>query len=170
MASNVNVQSDGGFHNGIYDSARPDNVTNKVKKMICSFFKCSSDALHFDLINVEIPTNSHDCGVFVVAMATELAFGGDPDSCHRDMKKMRQHLKACLEEGTMRHFPTLGLRRVAHGSRVRRTILERVFCIASCRMPNEKNRAMILCDHCNALFHIDCVKHRRFIFLLLELL
>lgn len=160
VASNINVQSAGGWHNdavGIYDSGRPSNVTNTVKKMICSFFKCSSDALRFDLINVETQTNSHDCGVFAVAMATELALGGDPASCRWDTKKMRQHLKACLEKGTMVHFPTIGRRRIALGSRVRRTVLERVFCIASCRMPNEKNRAMISCDRCKAWFHIDYV-------------
>lgn len=84
VASNVNIQSAGGFHNdvvGIYDSGRPANVTNKVKQMICSLFKCPSDALHFDMINVETQTNFHDCGVFAVAMATELALGGDPATC-----------------------------------------------------------------------------------------
>ena len=114
--------------------------------------------LHFDLINVETQTNSHDCGVFAVAMATELALGGDPASVRWDTKKMRQHLKSCLEEGTMRHFPMLGRRRVALGARVRQTVLERVFCIASCRMPNDKNRAMISCDCCKAWFHIDCME------------
>ena len=161
VASNIDVQSAGGSHNdtvGIYDSGRPSNVTKKATKMICSFFKCSSDALHFDLINVETQTNTHDCGVFAVAMATELALGGDPASCRWDTKKIRQHLKTCLEEGTMRRFPTLGQRRVAFGARVRHTVREEVFCISSCRMPNESDRAMISCDSCKAWFHIDCVK------------
>ena len=58
----------------------------------------------------------------------------------------------------MRRFPTLRQRRVAFGARVRHTVREEVFCISSCRMPNESDRAMISCDSCKAWFHIDCVK------------
>ena len=46
--------------------------------MICSFFKCSSDALHLDLVNVQTRPNTYDCGVFAVAIATELVFEMDP--------------------------------------------------------------------------------------------
>ena len=101
-----------------------------MKKMTCSFFKCSSEAVHFDIINVETQPNSHDCGVFAVPMATKLALGGDPAVCRWDTNIMR-HLKVCLEEGAMNNFPTLGRRRVALGSRVRRTVLERIIILHS---------------------------------------
>ena len=61
VASNVNSKE--GFYNdtvGIYDSGRPSNVSNSMKRMICSFFKCYYDAIHFELVNVETQRNSHN--------------------------------------------------------------------------------------------------------------
>ena len=129
-------------------SARPADVADPTKRMICSFFKCSLDAIHFDLINVETQLNSYDCGVLAIANATELALGRDPVVCRWDTTRMRQHLKSCLEKGLMNSFPMLGTRRITLGSRVRHTILEKVYCIPKCRMPNDKGEAMISCDKC----------------------
>ena len=55
----------------------------------------------------------------------------------------------------MRCFPTLGKRRIPFGSRVRSTGLERLYC--TCRMPNDKTKAMIACDKWHGWFHNDCV-------------
>ena len=63
---------------------------------------------------------------------------------------MRAHLKLCLEEGTIKHFPILGKRRVPFGSRICKTI---VYCVLSCRMPNVKQKAMIACDYCHTWYH-----------------
>ena len=48
VASNIDVHSEGGFHNdivSIYDSARPSEIADSVKRAICSFFKCTSHGL-----------------------------------------------------------------------------------------------------------------------------
>ena len=159
VTSNINVQTGGGSHDtvGIYDSARPSSISNKTKMMVCSFFKSASNAIHFDVINVETQPNSYDCGVLSIANATELALGKDPVLCCWDIRKIRQHLKVCLEEGVMKRFPTLGRRRIPLGAGVRHTVLEKVYCIPACRMPNDKNKAMIFCDKCHGWFHYDCV-------------
>ena len=120
-------------------------------------FKCLSDAVHFDFVNVPTQRNSYNCGVLSIAMATELALGHDPATCQWDTANMRPHLKACFEQGMMTPFPTLGRLRVPLGSRVRHTVLEKVYCIPSCRMPNEKKRGMIFCDTCHSWFHFPCV-------------
>ena len=163
VASNIDVSSLGGRGScndtvALYDSARPIHVNQTTKQMICTFFKTSADAIHFDIVNVETQHNSHDCGVYAIANATELALGGDPALCRWDHSVMRTHLKACLEKGEMKCFPTLGKRRIPIGSRIRSTSLEKVYCIASCRMPNNKQRPMIACDNCNIWYHKDCVK------------
>ena len=75
----------------------------------------SSDAISFELVNVETQQNSYDCGVLAIANATELAFGRDPVVCRWDSNRVRQHLKSCLEEGVMKGFSTLGKRRVPLG-------------------------------------------------------
>ena len=54
----------------------------------------------------------------------------------------------------MSRFPT-GRRRIPFGSCVRKSKLEKLHCI--CRMPNDKERAMIACDQCKGWFHKDCM-------------
>lgn len=161
VVSNINVQSAGSSHSdavAIYDSARPTDVAFELKKIICSFFKCMADAIRFDLVNVETQKNSFDCGILSIAMATELVAGNDPAGYHWDTAKMRPHLLACFEQGSMTPFPKLGRRRIPFGSRVRVSVLEKVFCIPTCRMPNDKDRGMTSCDSCPGWFHFDCVQ------------
>ena len=64
---------------------------------------------------------------------------------------------SCLEIGKMTSFPKLGTRKIAFGSRSRRTVMEKVYCIPRCRMPNDKSKSMILCDRCGGWFHHKCV-------------
>ena len=57
----------------VYDSGRPTTVSTDVTTSVCSFFKCMSDKITFDIMNVSPQTNAHDCGVYAIAFATELA-------------------------------------------------------------------------------------------------
>ena len=124
VCSNIDTK-DGGCRDSIsyYDSARPTCLSTKVKETICSFYKCKANTLHFDIVNIEGQMNSYDCGVYAVAIATELAFKNDPTLCRWDCPKMRPHLLQCLENGKMSRFPTIGKRRIAFGSRVRKSYL-----------------------------------------------
>lgn len=161
VVSNINVQCAGSAHRdvvAVYDSARPAGVAFELKKLICSFFKCMVDAIHFDLVNVETQKNSFDCGVLSIAMATELVTGSDPAGYYWDTSKMRPHLLTCLEQGSMTPFPKLGRRRVPFGSRIRVSSLEKVYCISTCRMPNDKDQGMTSCDSCPGWFHFSCVE------------
>ena len=154
-----NVTHEGGSISdavNIYDSGRATTVTSEVKKLICSFFKSSSDSIHFDLMNIQSQLNGSDCGLFALACATELAYGKDPVLCRWDCSMMRPHLIKCLEQGKMIEFPTDGRRRVPLGMRIRKSTTETIYC--TCRMPNvDKQRAMIKCDRCLKWFHKDCM-------------
>ena len=132
-------------------------MSSFVKKMVCSFYKCKSQAIHFDLVNVETQPNSYDCGVYAIANATELAYSLDPALCSWNQSMLRRHLKSCLEQGSISQFPKSGKRKIPFGSRVKHTVLERIYCVMSCRMPNDKMRAMIACDNCREWYHKDCV-------------
>ena len=79
---------------------------HQTKTMVCSFFKCSSDVLHFDLVNVGTQHNFYDCGVYAIANATELTLGRDLVVCRWDHGRNREHLKICLEEGVRKNFST----------------------------------------------------------------
>ncbi|XP_022087100.1 uncharacterized protein LOC110977363 [Acanthaster planci] len=61
-------------------------------------------------LQVQLPVmhpqrGSSDCGLFAVAYATEVAFGGRPELTVFDQKAMRKHLKCCLESQKMTPFP-----------------------------------------------------------------
>ena len=157
VASNVDVR-DGGCYSDvvcIYDSGRPTHISGSLKKMICSFFKCTYDTLRFDVMNVQAQPNGYDCGVYAIACATELAYGYDPVVSVWKDEVMRNHLLECLESGKLTRFPRLRERRIMLGTRVRKTQTVEVLCI--CRTMNEKTRPMIECESCLKWFHKDCM-------------
>ena len=139
---------------GYYDSGRPLTVSVKMRKTICSFLKCEAAFLNFDIVNVMEQPNTYDCGFSKCHRAG--IYECDPALCRWDCSNMRQHLLHGLEKGRMERFPTLGMRRVPFGSRIRKSISEEVLC--NCRMPNEKLRAMIQCDWCGKYYHMDCME------------
>ncbi len=92
-------------------------VRSSLKKMICSFYKSDAKYINFDVVNVEGQNNSHDCGVYALANAVELAIGGDPATCRWNSHggAMRSHLISCFESGKLTRFPQLGKRRIPLG-------------------------------------------------------
>ena len=157
LASNITI-SDGSslLHSvGIYDSLGLGSVSLSTKKQICSFVCPKCDTYLFDLMNIQRQSNSSDCGLFVIACATELVHGCDPVLCMWDCSQMRVHLLHCLEEKQMCRFPCTKRRRVPLGSRVKKSIREQIYCL--CRMPNDKTMGMTECTRCLKWFHNECV-------------
>ena len=48
---------------------------------------------------------SNSCGLFSIALATALAFECDLSKLEFVESDMRNHLKTCFEEGTIRMYP-----------------------------------------------------------------
>lgn len=131
-------------------------MSMEVKRQICSLYRCESDTVMFEIMNVMRQQNSYDCGIYALACATELIYDKDPTLCQWDTQRMRKHLETCLERGLMTCFPSSpSKKRVRLGSLVRKVLREKIFCI--CRQPNDRLRAMIQCDNCRKWFHEDCV-------------
>ena len=84
-----------------------------------------------------------------------LVHGFDPVVSEFDTKKMRPHLVERLENKSMRRFLIVKKRRVPFGSRVRKTVEVKIYCV--CRLPNDTTREMIECASCRMWFHIDCM-------------
>ena len=105
-------------------------------------------------MNIQMQPNSNDCGIFALACATELVHGFDPILCNWDVPKMRQHLLTSLENGFITRFPCTKERHVPFGSRVKKFTKEVLYC--TCRMPNDKIKAMICCDQCRKWYHKEC--------------
>ena len=68
--------------------------------------------------------------------------------------KMRQHLKKCLEQGSITMFPVKRMRR---GTKVKTTEQIPVYC--SCRMPELPQTKWIECSGCKEWYHAGtCIK------------
>ena len=128
-----------------------------IVRYVCSFFKPPRKcrAIRFDTMNIAGQKNSSDCGLHAIACATELVHGCDPVVSEFDTKKMRPHLIECLENKRMSRFPVVKKRRVPLGSRVRKTVEVKIYCV--CRLPNDPTREMIECVSCQVWFHLDCM-------------
>ena len=130
VVSNLNGKGESCLNTiSYYDSSRPLTITSNVIRIVCSFFKCESVTVTFDIVNVMHQSNSYDCGIFAIANATELAFKRDPALCNWDCGRMRKHLLTCFERGKMEQFPTIGKRRIPFGSQVRKSVNKAVYCM-----------------------------------------
>ena len=144
------IMSDSVF---IFDSLY-NHVSLHTKKQICSLIRPRCKEFRFDIVDTQRQTNASDCGIFAIAFATELIHHKSPALCEFDVSQMRPHLIKCLEGGALSRFPLKKVRRVPMGRMVRKSIKENIYC--SCRMPNDKNIAMIYCDRCTEWFHHAC--------------
>ena len=59
-----------------------------------------------NLINVSLQFGGTDCGLFAIAMATDLANQTDPSSVRYEQPLMRSHLVCCLQELKLTPFPS----------------------------------------------------------------
>ena len=91
--------------------------------MICSIMKPKADVVHFDLAYVQAQPNESDYGLFAIDSATELVHGCDPVLCHFDTSGVQQHLEKCH----LSRFPCSKKRRIALGSKIKRSIREDTF-------------------------------------------
>lgn len=70
---------------------------------LCEGDDCGTWEVHLPRMHRQ--RGSSDCGVFALAYATELAFKGDPELVVYEQKRLRLHLKDCLEAMKMSPFP-----------------------------------------------------------------
>ena len=139
----------------VYDSMMNLEVSLATQLDICQFLKPEADRIIFDVMNVEQQQNTHDCGIYAIAFATELAYGHDPVLHKFEAGEMRSHLLHCLEKKKMERYFSSGTRNIPMGRRVRKSIPIIVYCI--CRLPNDPTLLMVECNNCRGWFHTRCL-------------
>ena len=138
----------------VYDSAY-STIHEDTQSQICSFVRPNSDTLTINMPNFQRQPNGRDCGIFAIAVATELANGRDPSFCYWDVARMRPHLIESLEGGRIEPFPQKTHRRVPLGNKLKKTISVKIYCV--CRMTNFPKKAMVKCAQCRQWFHNGCM-------------
>ena len=97
----------------IFDSAGNDYISLNLKQQICTLLQPQSDRLKFVKVDMQRQMDTNSCGLFAIAVATEIIAGGNPTDCKWDSEKMRPHLMECFVRKELTKFPLCGKRRNA---------------------------------------------------------
>ena len=62
----------------------------------------------FTFVKMQVQEGSSDCGLFAIAVVTNLAYGNDSVNVTFEQNKMRDHFLKNLESGSLWAFPRLG--------------------------------------------------------------
>lgn len=131
-------------------------LDRKTQAKICSIWRPQWKFVNYKMVNFQVQTNSKDCGLFAIAVATELAHGREPRWCTWNIKRMRGHLREGLELGQIDPFPLAKPRCIPSSSEFKgMPYRTKIYC--HCRMPNETSRSMVSCDVCEEWYHRNCV-------------
>ena len=89
----------------IYDSLYK-TVDEESKRTIMNLFK-KVGKFKFTSVDMQVQEGNIDCGLFAIAVATDLAYGNDPANVIFEQNKMRNHVLENLESGSLQPFPRL---------------------------------------------------------------
>ena len=78
-----------------------ENLQLQLSKIYAPVALHTCIILKVEVLSVQQQLGLHDCGLFAIAYATELAAGGDPERVQFHQERMRELLVHCL---TSQHF------------------------------------------------------------------
>ncbi|XP_066933436.1 uncharacterized protein [Clytia hemisphaerica] len=92
----------------LLDSSKSEPTEHLQKQLLKCYEKYVKNGhLEIEYESVCRQTGGKDCGLFVIAFATDIAFGFNPSSILYNQARFRQHLKQCFASETMSVFPRL---------------------------------------------------------------
>ncbi|XP_078692602.1 polycystin-1-like protein 2 [Branchiostoma floridae x Branchiostoma belcheri] len=139
----------------LYDSIGGDMTTYlqvQLYQTYAAFADQERNVLTIILPEVQRQTNVVDCGLFAIAWAVDIAQGRDVSSIAYDNRKMRSHLKKCLEQGRLTQFPHLTSQRKKVGF----TRVSRISLVCRCKQEEGLGR-IEACRACQRIFHVSCL-------------
>ena len=107
------------------------------------------------MFNAYTATTGSDCGLFAIAIATDLCFGIQPGLTAYSQSKMRQHLVACFVKGKMEPFPKMGdqFTNQATSAALSTTVVNVYY---TCRLSEDRKQRMARCTNCGEWYHQVC--------------
>ena len=143
------------FDNGthyVYDSLCKPKIMLDIVKQVASYSYHNNSTMSLLTRSVQEQKNGADCGLFSIAFATTLAFGGDPSTVNYDAALLRAHLIKCFDNNLIVEFPVTEKRVIK--CKPYTSIVE-LYCL--CRMPywrtDEIGLRMAECESCKRWFH-----------------
>ena len=122
---------------------------SEVESQIAAVMFTANDSFSPYLPLIEQQDNSVDCGLYVIANATEFAY-----KRQIDRSQLRSHWLKCVEKQEVSPFPRTEERNLQKEDM--EIIVTKVHCV--CRLPEHYSKVMIECDGvCGVFFHPTCV-------------
>ena len=138
----------------IFDSPY-QNTNSTAVEHACRMLMYPGDKVTFINEKVQRQVGGSDCGLFLLAFATDLCHGIDPTNQKYNQGSIRQHYVNCLENGAMPPFPKTEKRVPRHLGSITSSVA--IYCV--CRLPYDREE-YVQCSNgkCKKWYHPTCVK------------
>ena len=120
---------DNGTHH-VYESLCKPKIMLDTVKQVASYSYHDKSTMSVLIGSVKQQKNGVDFGLFSIAFATTLTFGGDPSTVNYDAALLRAHLIKCFDNNLIVEFPVTEKRVIK--CKPYTSIVE-LYCV--CRMP-----------------------------------
>ena len=121
------------------------------KRAIAWLMFSENDTIRVEWADVARQRGGNDCGLFTIAIATELCFGDNPELVCFNQWLMRKHFLECVRTQRMTKFPKRAKRK-----RWRDEVIREIELVCTCRQPASWD-ASVICIQCGSRFHPECV-------------
>ncbi|KAK3933151.1 Chromatin remodeling protein SHL [Frankliniella fusca] len=139
----------------VLDSCRTLALSGHTKIQVAMIAREKGTTITVNRPACKQQNNAYDCGLFAIANAVEYCFASSTDFVDFNPSAMRDHLLKCFDAGSFTQFPRLNYSRMKKLKEDEITDSFDISC--SCRLPNNFDVEMVVCDQCNEWFHVSCV-------------
>ena len=143
----------------VYDSKPNCSVGAVLHRQVAKLLRTAEKSFELKYIDVQRQRGSSDCGLYAIANATTLCYGGDPHITSYNQEEFRAHLARCFESRCMTMFPAADRPRRLGRKRVLSSKTIDVFC--TCRLPWNKDDyqkgPLVQCQLCKEWYHEVCM-------------
>ena len=137
----------------LYDSMHTiPTQQGTIVRQACRIAQSQNSSITINVIDVQPQFGGADCGLFAIAMASDLCRGIDPFDVKYCQDEMRKHLENCIKKQSMTQFPSSIRRGIQR--RIVKSLHMDIHCL--CRQP--EHPPMVCCDCCDKWYHSGCVE------------